>query len=286
LSCPACAAAEPAPWRGPLARCPLCGTAVTLAPAPAFAAAYETPAPRLARAAAPALAAFDRRRLTLLRQVAGPPGPLLDVGAGRGRFVAAARAAGWDAHGIEPSGRAAGVEGVERAGVEDAEVASGSLGAATLWHVLEHLDDPAAALARVAGWLRPGGGVVVGVPNLASWQARLGAERWYHLDLPRHRVHFTALGLRALLARTGFEVVGEHHVLAEHNPYGLWQSAVSRAGGEPSWLFRWLRREAAFDGRAAAVSAAALPLAPVAVAAELTAGLAGRGGTIAFTAVR
>jgi SAM-dependent methyltransferase len=286
LSCPACAAAEPAPWRWGLARCPLCGTAVTLAGAPAFGDAYDTPPPRLARAAAPVLAAFDRRRLALLSQVAGPPGPLLDVGAGRGRFVAAARAAGWEARGLEPSGRARGVPGIEQVALQGAQIAAGSLGAATLWHVLEHLDDPAAALARVAGWLRPGGGLLVGVPNLASWQARAAGAHWYHLDLPRHRVHFTALGLRALLARGGFGVVGEHHVLAEHNPYGMWQSAVSRVAGEPSWLWRWLRREAAFDARAATVSAAAAPLAPLAAGVELAAGLARSGGTVAFTAVR
>jgi SAM-dependent methyltransferase len=278
-----------------LLRCPSCGTAVTAGAPPAFEAAHEAGAyaarvPRLSRAAAPVLAAFDRRRLTLLARAVRPPGALLDAGAGRGRFVAAARAAGWDARGIEPSVR--GVEAaraaygvtLERAGIETAPIAPGSLDAICLWHVLEHLDDPGAALERVAGWLAPGGAVLVGVPNLASLQARIGGERWFHLDVPRHRIHFTPAGLRALLARHGLQVAAEEHVLAEHNPFGLWQSSVSRLTRTPAYLFNVLKRNAQPDARDLAVTLAALPLAPVAAIAELIAGLAGRGGTIAVTA--
>ena len=170
------------------------------------------------------LARFDRARLALL----GPPrGTLLDIGAGRGRFVAAARAAGWSAEGVEPSAR--GVQAARAAyGVvlERAPLAgvSGTYDAISLWHVLEHLDDPDAAVAHVASLLAHGGVLVVGVPNLASVQARIGGARWFHLDLPRHRTHFTPAGLRMLLERHGLAVEREHHVLLEHNPYGLWQS--------------------------------------------------------------
>jgi SAM-dependent methyltransferase len=231
------------------------------------------------------LAAFDRRRLRMLAEAAAPPGALLDAGAGRGRFVLAARRAGWRAEGLEPAARDA-VVGLRRASIEDAPIAEGSLDAVVLWHVLEHLDDPAAALARVRGWLRPGGGLLVGVPNLGSLQARLGGERWFHLDPARHRVHLTAEGTRALLERTGFAPVAEHHVLLEHNPFGMWQTLVNRAARQPSHLFAVLKREARPDAQSLAVTLAALPLAPLAAALELAAGLARRGGTIAVSARR
>ncbi|HVF77939.1 MAG TPA: class I SAM-dependent methyltransferase, partial [Solirubrobacteraceae bacterium] len=154
------------------------------------AGAYGGGAPRGSGLAAPLLRAFDRRRLSFLsRAGARPPGRLLDIGAGRGRFVAAARATGWAADGIEPSlrgvvgARALGIE-LEQAAIEEADVAPSSVDAAALWHVLEHLDDPGAALERIASWLRPGGLLVVGVPNLGSVQARAGGARWYHLDVP------------------------------------------------------------------------------------------------------
>jgi hypothetical protein len=42
------------------------------------------------------------------------------------------------------------------------------------------------------------------VPNFDSWQSRRFGTNWFHLDLPRHRSHFTPDGLEALLRRTGF----------------------------------------------------------------------------------
>jgi SAM-dependent methyltransferase len=305
--CPACGDRALAPWRTvpgsdpalpgeyALLRCARCGTAVTLEAAPPEAheaGAYGGGAPRGSHVAAPILRAFARRRLALLAAAgARAPGRLLDIGAGRGRFVAAARAAGWDAHGLEPSqrgvdgARALGIE-LQPGGIDDADVAAGSLDAATLWHVLEHLDEPGPALDRVAGWLRPGGLLLVGVPNLASVQARVGGVRWYHLDVPRHRVHFTVAGLHALLRASGLEPVATAHVLAEHNPFGLWQSLVSRVTRTPSWLYHALKRNAPVRSRDALLTVAALPLAPFAVVAEAAFGALGRGGTIAVVARR
>jgi SAM-dependent methyltransferase len=254
--------------------------------------AYAAAAPRLVHAAAPVLGAFDRARLRMLVRVAPPPGRLLDVGAGRGRFVAAARAAGYDATGLEPStGRAAAAaaeHGVSLAarGIEDADVAPGSRDAISLWHALEHVETPGEATARVASWLRPGGGLLVGVPNLGSLQARIGGERWYHLDVPRHRTHFTVPGLLALLRRHGLAPVAVHHVLAEHNAFGMWQTLVNRVTERPSYLYNLLKRNAPVASPDLAVTALALPLVPAAAALELAAGAARRGGTVAVAAVR
>jgi SAM-dependent methyltransferase len=173
------------PRRFELLRCAGCGTAVTAgAPVPELhdTGAFRSGTPRLYRAAAPALRAFDSQRLALLRRLAAPPARVLDAGAGQGRFVAGARAAGYDAAGIEPALRGvqraalAGVP-VRRASIERAEIEPGSLDAVTLWHVLEHLEDPGEALTRISSWLVPGGGLLLGVPNLASLQARVAGER-------------------------------------------------------------------------------------------------------------
>jgi 2-polyprenyl-3-methyl-5-hydroxy-6-metoxy-1,4-benzoquinol methylase len=304
--CPACGgplttwrsvpSAEPAigPARYQLLRCRRCGTAVTVGEAPTElhdTGAYAPGEPRLARAAAPVLRAFDRRRLSMLAELVPPPARLLDAGAGRGRFVATALAAGYLASGIEPSrrgARAAEAIGapVRQTTIEAAGYAEGSFEAVTLWHVLEHIDEPGAALARLHSWLQPGGVLLVGVPNLDSVQARIGGERWYHLDVPRHRVHFTPAGIHSLLRAHGLVPVHTHHVLAEHNPFGMWQSAVSRLTARPSYLYNLLKRNAPARSPDLAISVAALPLAPVAAVAELAAGLARRGGTVAVVARR
>ncbi|MEA2295894.1 MAG: hypothetical protein QOE86_3533, partial [Solirubrobacteraceae bacterium] len=123
-------------------------------------------------------------------------------------------------------------------------------------------------------------------PNLDSWQARLAGPRWYHLDLPRHRTHFTARGAVRLLERSGFEVLRVEHLLLEHNPFGLWQSLVNRVTPTPSWLFHALKRNARTRPADAVPTALALPLAPVALGVEAAAGLARRGGTVALLARR
>lgn len=277
-----------------LARCGVCGTAITLGELPAGmyeSGAYAPGAPRLAVLARRLLRVFDRQRLALIRSVSPPPAALLDVGAGRGRFVLAARAAGYDAAGIEPSARGATASAaigapVRRASIERAEIAGSSLDVATLWHVLEHLDEPGDALSSVRSWLRPGGGLLVGVPNLNSLQASLGGERWYHLDVPRHRVHFTPEGLGQLLRDRGFTVASTHHLLLEHNPFGMWQSLLSRVTSHPSYVYNLLKRNAPLRSTDLIVAAAAVPLIPVAALIELVAALAGRGGTIAVLARR
>ena len=223
-----------------LARCRSCGTAVTLAPVPAEAhesGAYGGGAPRAARLVAPFLRALRRQRLAQLSRGrrAARPGGCWTSAPGRGRFVAQARAAGWYAHGIEPSQR--GVEGAQAIGIElvaggidDAHVPPGSLDAATLWHVLEHVEDPGAALERIAGWLRPGG---TAARRRAEPRQRAGARRRRALVSPRrpappHALHGHA-AWRRCCARTAWSRSSTRHVLAEHNPFGLWVSFVSRS---------------------------------------------------------
>jgi SAM-dependent methyltransferase len=299
LSCPACGG-ELVPWRnvesfepqlGPrrfdLARCEACGSAVTLGaevPSAHSAGAYGGGRPRGSGLALPLLRRFDRRRLSLLPP---PPARLVDAGAGRGRFLAAALAAGYDAVGVEPSLRAVdpGLP-LLAASLADAPIEPGSVDVVTLWHVLEHLADPAAALSVLHDWLRVDGTLVLGVPNLGSLQARLTAGRWYHLDLPRHRVHFTVRGLTALLGSCGFEVVSVRHRLLEHNPFGMWQSLVSLTTRRPSYLYNLLKRNAPLRSADLLLTVAALPWLPLAVALELVAGLARRGGTVAVVARR
>jgi SAM-dependent methyltransferase len=301
LTCPACggrlrawrsiASFEPelGPRRLELAVCVQCGSAVTLGdpvPEAHAAGAYGGGRPRGAQLAAPVLGCFDRQRLALLPP---PPGRLVDAGAGRGRFVAAALAAGYDAVGIEPSLRSvdpALAPALRAAAILDAGVAAGSVDVVTLWHVLEHLETPAAELGAIHDWLVPGGALLVGVPNFSSLQARLGGDRWYHLDLPRHRVHYTVTGLASRLRRSGFELVSVHGVLAEHNPFGMWQSLVSTATAQPSYLYNLLKRNAPVASWDLALTLLAVPWLPVAAAVELAAGAVGFGGTVAVLARR
>ena len=282
-----------------LARCVACGTARTELPPGAVrpeslyeAGTYAAPRPGLDRLLEPLRALVERDKLRFVRDL--PRGArVLEVGAGDGRFVLRLRAAGFEAEGIEPSeggvrvARARGAR-VARAALDEVDLEPGSLDAAIAWHVLEHLDDPAEALAQIGAWLRPGGRVVVACPNLASLQARIGGDRWFHQDVPRHRTHFTATGLRLLLERSRFRLERVSHLLVEQNPLGMWQTLLNRVTRERNVAFRALKRDLGREPgipRDLALTATAGPLlAPVAVALELVAGLAGRGGSVVAVA--
>jgi SAM-dependent methyltransferase len=212
---------------------------------------------------------------------------VLDVGAGPGRLVAALGEAGYVARGIEPSRRSAALAQRASRAVERRDLfehADSQLDAIVMWHVLEHLDAPAAALARVRGWLRPGGLMLIGVPNLASLQSEIAGDQWLHLDAPRHRIHFTADGLRRLLVRSGFEVVRTHHLVLEQNLHAMWFALLTRLGMRPGFPFHLLKRNIDARPRDMALTAIGVPLLPVAAMLEAGAAMTHRGGTVAVVA--
>jgi 2-polyprenyl-3-methyl-5-hydroxy-6-metoxy-1,4-benzoquinol methylase len=146
-----------------------------------------------------------------LEALSAKPGRALDVGCGRGDLAAGLMAHGWQVEGVEPSPKAAAL--AERQGVRvvgpnlaTAALARDGYDLVTLRHSLEHLPDPLGDLRRVQRVLRPGGRVVISVPNFASWQRRRFGACWFHLDLPRHRTHFTPSSLATLLQNAGLAV--------------------------------------------------------------------------------
>ena len=296
--CPACLgrlsagfevpAGEPSdPRRFRLLRCRDCGTLATEGEPPgpeAYAAGVYAPGPpRAARLVRALQRATSGQPVRMLRRAGLARGArVLDAGAGRGRLVDELRRRGYDARGIDPAAREGPAAVVARETI--AEHRDSGLDAVVLWHVLEHLDDPAGALSRVRGWLRPGGLLLVGVPNPASLQARIAAESWLHWDAPRHRLHLTPRGLLELLSRSGFEPGRATHMVWEHNPASMWMALLSRLGMTPGFPFHLLKRNVAARPGDLARLALGLPLAPVAIALEGAAAGAHRGGTIAQVA--
>lgn len=140
------------------------------------------------------------------------PGRGLDVGCGRGDLAAMLDRHGWQMSGIEPSPdacTAASSRGIDaRCGtLATVELDSQAYDAIVFRHSLEHTADPARDLRAVADALAPDGILLITVPNFGCWQARRFGSYWYHLDLPRHRTHFTERSLRLALERAGLQCV-------------------------------------------------------------------------------
>ena len=222
-----------------------------------------------------------------------PGGSVLDVGCGRGLFLSLLRERGHEVKGTELS--AATV----RNAYPDLPISIGDLrpglfpdasfDLVSIWHVLEHLRFPDQALEAAFRALRPGGRLMLAVPNYGSVQARLGGEGWFHLDPPRHIFQFTDHTLRQLVRGGGFEIERCRTGQWEMDPFGLLQSLLNRAGFRHNALYDTIRNNPADKADLSLLARAAmLALLPfgmaLALPASLALRLAGRAGTLILVA--
>lgn len=155
------------------------------------------------------------------------PGPVLDIGCGGGLFGRLMRERGHICLGLDFSQQAATVGWSVNAvpvvvgDFTQSPFAPASFKAVTMFHVLEHLYNPVECLESVYTMLRPGGSLIVQVPNASSWQFLLFGASWNGIDVPRHLVNYRASDLHRLLLRCGFEVVRKKYFSLRDNPAGL-----------------------------------------------------------------
>ncbi len=134
---------------------------------------------------------------------------VLDVGCAIGLFLAAARADGWECFGVEPSshlgeyGRTHFGLSIFEGELGHAELAPNSFDVITLWDVTEHLLDPKSTYRLVYRLLRPGGLLMLRMPNWQSLARELLGPGW-EMFVTDHFYYFTPDTLRALLEQTGY----------------------------------------------------------------------------------
>jgi 2-polyprenyl-3-methyl-5-hydroxy-6-metoxy-1,4-benzoquinol methylase len=147
-----------------------------------------------------------------------PPGRHLDYGCGRGDFVRAAAAAGWESWGADPflsmgSDTAAGESiRLHRLDAAAGELESmGSFDVISAWAVAEHLARPLEAFRGLATALRPGGVLIFNSPNGSSLTSRLSGGTWRMASLLEHLQFLTPRAVEWLAAQLGLRVRGLRH---------------------------------------------------------------------------
>jgi SAM-dependent methyltransferase len=162
--------------------------------------------PSLRHVARSGRGALDRHRLLSPFLNAGDR--ILDVGAGGGEVVYVLRRLGFDARGLEPDeqyarhAREALGMPVATGFAQDASFPLSSFDAVTMYHALEHVEDPVGVLRTIRGWLKSGGVLVLEVPNVEA-RCILPAHRFHFA----HFYNFNRATLEATGVRAGFDPV-------------------------------------------------------------------------------
>lgn len=140
------------------------------------------------------------------------PGRMLDIGCGSGWFIHNMQDRGWEAYGVEINDVAAQM-GRSKWGLK---IFSGTLKQANFPaehfdyirsnHSFEHISDPNETLDEIRRILRPDGKLLIGVPNVAGFNARVFRQYWWYLGAPVHPFNYSARTLSALLGNHSFRV--------------------------------------------------------------------------------
>lgn len=158
---------------------------------------------------------YRNKALQLIEQTV-PQGDILDVGCGNGRLLSQLPET------LRPLGIEIDVRAAEQArkvvrrrdgqiwqadaltglGLLDADQLDGVV----MQSFLEHEVQPVELLAAVARIIKPGGSLILKVPNIGCWNHRLRRRRWCGYRFPDHVNYYTPQTLLATVTAAGFQV--------------------------------------------------------------------------------
>ena len=209
--CPGCGAAEARPFAEKnghcIVRCRPCATLYTddrqQRDYESGYAAQSEPPQFLARRLDDIIAGFAPWRRT---------GRLLDVGFGAGDLLQAAHRAGWTVSGVEVA--AAAVQRARQRGIDavhatlaEARYDAESFDVVIASELLEHVVETDSLLGEIHRVLRSGGLLWATTPHGRGLSARVLGAAWSVVNPPGHVQLFSIRGVRALLGRSGFEIL-------------------------------------------------------------------------------
>lgn len=195
------------------------------------------------------------KKLRLIASLNRGSGSLLDIGAGTGEFLKLIKEYNWKVQGVEPNEKARSFASIKDLKLNESidELAGNTFDVVTLWHVLEHLPDLENTIAKIEAFVKPGGVLIIAVPNFRSYDAKYYKNYWAAYDVPRHLWHFSKESMKVLfssemkLVKTKPMIFDSFYVSLLSEKYrsgknfsikailvGLWSNIVALKSGESS----------------------------------------------------
>jgi SAM-dependent methyltransferase len=184
--------------------------------------------------------------LSMLTDIKGTP-KILDIGCSEGRLLKSFLKFNCQCFGVEhpdyPSERLIYPDRIEyfRGDLENSDLEDNSFDLIFLWHVLEHMDDPAVVMAQVCRLLAPEGLLILAVPNFLSMEAKAFKQFWFHLDIPWHKYHFDVKSMGHLLKKQRLKIIKYSTFCLEQGPFGIIQSVLNNLGFPQNCLYEALK---------------------------------------------
>jgi 2-polyprenyl-3-methyl-5-hydroxy-6-metoxy-1,4-benzoquinol methylase len=154
---------------------------------------------------------LQKRISTVTKYKSG--GCLLDIGCASGSFLSALLVnPNWSLYGVEPNPSAAEAARLQpglrifTGTLDQITYPENYFDVVTMWDVLEHLPDPCNTLLEIHRILKPGGLIILKLPNLDSLEAKVFGKYWAGLDAPRHLFVFNKMTIRKMLAKNKFQI--------------------------------------------------------------------------------
>ncbi len=155
-----------------------------------------------------------RKKVVLIEKQNGCVGSLLDIGAGTGEFLIAAKKRNWNVFGIEPNPTALNLANGKGLSLESNLNAfmHKQFDVVTLWHVLEHIPNLEEITVQLSKLVKVGGSLIIAVPNFKSYDARYYGKYWAAYDVPRHIWHFSQSSMSEIF-KSNFDLEKTHPML-------------------------------------------------------------------------
>lgn len=215
--------------------------------------------------------------LNLLETHSGERGRLLDIGCGTGHWLQVSERRGWEPFGLDLSTycvefvRQTMAYDVSAGTVEDCSWPDGFFDAATLWGVIEHMNDPSHTLQILHRKLRKGALILIDTPTEESllkrisrclYRLSLGRFTWhirffYGLP-PGHVYSFTTATLSKLLHLSGYHLVevvpAESSVIEVVDKWTCAKPGLTRLAMFSTSALFWLARVSKMPNRIVAIA--------------------------------
>lgn len=159
---------------------------------------------------------------------------LIDIGCGTGWTTSIFAKNGFDVTGLEPSETrskfARDMYGIRTltGHIESLDIQE-RYGIAVLRHIIEHVEDPKSVIGKISLLLENQGLLLLVCPNINSLGRYLFGAQWSAWGLPWHCNFFTPKSIKALLDRSGFEVLKSYQT---PSPLHFTQSLLSKYAGK------------------------------------------------------